>query len=142
MSSRGQANSIRSKKTRERQTSHARDNSQESIKSETEPTKPQPRSREDGRRKEVPRSKTNKSPRKMRGNKDINAIEKSPSSRSLSGRKEDKKGRNDNQAHEKGRESNKSPVLGLFIALQLILIAIVYQNVTSADLERTDPTKC
>ena len=113
MSSRGQANSSRSKKPRDKQSSQTRDHSQDSIKSEVEPVKSRPRSREDGKKKEISRSKTNKSPRKVRGNKDFTTIEKSSSSRNLSGRKDDKKERGDNLAHDKSKEANKSPVHGM-----------------------------
>ena len=115
MSSRGQANSSRSKKPRDKRTSQTRDHSHDSIRSETDPLNARIRARDDGKRKELSRVRTGRSPRKMRDNKDSTTIERSSSSRNLSGRKDDNKGRGDNIVHDKAREANKSPVYGLCI---------------------------
>lgn len=113
MSSRGQANSSRSKKPRDKKASQVRDHSHDSNRSDTEQSNTRIKSKDDGRRKDASRSRASRSPRKTRDNKEQINIEKASSTRNLLGRKDDVKSRSENAAQDKGRETSKSPVYGL-----------------------------
>ena len=117
MSSRGQANSSRSKKSREKLYSNTRDHSQDSVASDIEPPKVRSRIRENGRKKEASRSKASKSHCKVRDSKCSTTLEKTPSSRNLSRKKDDKKGRGDKLMDDRKKEKSESPIHGLYFSI-------------------------
>ena len=113
MSSRTQPNPSRTRKPRDKRTSRQRDHSQDSVRSETEPSNGRFKGKEDARRKEVvQKARTSRSPRKGRENKEPTVLEKSTSSRNLSGRKDDSKTRGDNLTNEKSRELSRNAANG------------------------------